>query len=119
MSRAGIRARGHGGNVARDQNHEPRRCRLAAAGSDIGDHRQGRGNNLLDDLFRRVQQTARRVEPNHDGGGVFPLSLLQPLRNDFDGEGMNDVLDVNLQNANSLRLTAHNRYGDHSCSLNP
>ena len=63
-------------------------------GRDVGDHGNGRGDDLLDGLAHRVHQAAGRVQADEDNLGALRTRLLDRAGDDFDGDGVDHAVHV-------------------------
>ena len=97
MSRTRIRPRRHRRDVGAFEDEKSRRRRPAAARSDINNDRYWRCHNLLDDLTRRIQQPARRVQLDQHRLIFISIRFRQRPPNVLIGNGMNGVVDHDLQ----------------------
>ena len=77
MRRADRRARRHRGHVRRHRDEHARRGRTGAARRNVDDDGHGRAEHRLDDVLRRREQPARRIEL-HDQGA--PSLRSRPCR---------------------------------------
>ena len=73
MSRSDRGAGSHGGNVRRFGNEGAGGRGAGARRRDVHDHWQWSGEDCLDDLFRGIEQSARRVELDHQSACTFGI----------------------------------------------
>ena len=94
VRRAGVGSRGHGRHVAGLQDEEARGSGASSAGRDIGHYRDGRGDDLLDNLAHRIHQPAGRVETDEEQRRVLRFRLRDGAAHDFNGDGVHHAVHV-------------------------
>ncbi len=97
MRRAGIGAGRHRRDVGRFKNEEAGRGSIRSRRRDVDDHRNRRGENLLDDVARGVHQPAGRAQLNEHGIGVRLARVL---------DGAVDVLSTDRLAAKTAKAIA-------------
>ena len=112
-SRAGMRARRHGGNVGGKQDEKSSRGAAGGRGPDVHDDRHRRGENVLDDFLHRGLQAAGRIHGDQNQGRFFARGLVDALGDVFGHDGLDVVGDVQLDDARganggrTLRRSGH------------
>ena len=97
MGRTGVGPGSHGRDVRAFQDEEPGRRCPAAAGRDVNDYRNRRGQNFLDDVAGGFQQAAGRIQLDQQRLVFVAIGLGQSAFDVLLGDGMNGVVDDNLQ----------------------
>src|SRR5580704_14556443 len=98
MRRARIGSRRHGCDIGRLEDEDSSRTRAAAAGRYVKDDRDLRVRDLVDDVAGRFDESSGRIDLDQYGLIVAALSLVDGAGNVFLGDGLNRIVDNNLQN---------------------
>ena len=97
MGRAGIGAGGHGGDVGGFEDKKSGGRSAAAAGRDVKNDRNLRAGNFLDDLARRFNEASGSIDLDQYSLIVATAGLVDGASNVFLGNGLNRVVDDDLQ----------------------
>ena len=97
MSGAGIRAGRHRRDVGRFEDEEAGRCRTAAGGSHIHDHRHPRRHDFFHDGARRIDQAAGRSQLDDHGIVVSPIRFGQRASDELVADRMDHVVHGDSQ----------------------
>ena len=101
--RADVRLRGHREDVRRLADPDAGRGGPRAVGRDVDDHRDLRGELLLDDLPHRLREPARRVEQEHDRVVAALVRLRNLAGQVVLGDGIDVVVELDREHARGVR----------------
>ena len=103
MRRAGCGTGRHGGDVAGFQDEEARGGGARSTGRHVGNHRNGRSDDLFDGGAHGVHEAARRVEPDQHQRCLLRTGLCDGTGDDFDGDGMHHAIHVHRDHSRRRR----------------
>jgi len=97
MGRPGIGAGRHGCDVSAFQNKKARRRSTAAAGGDVDNHGNPRGDDLLHDLLHGIAGAAWRIQFNQHGGILIGRGTIDGPLDALGSRRLNGVVHHNLK----------------------
>src|SRR5260370_6762392 len=98
MRGASVGSGRHGGDVGRFEDEDSSRTSAAAGGGDVEDHWNLRIRDLFDDAASGFDKTSGSIDLDQYRLIVAALGFVDCARDGFLGDGLNGVVDDDLEN---------------------
>jgi hypothetical protein len=108
-SGASVRGRRHRGDVGRKQNVKAGRSAARAGGRNVDGHRNRRSQNMLDDIFHRIFQAARRIHGDQHKARVRLVGLFDSIVEILGENRIDFAIDAQLDHLRRRRRRGRRR----------